>query len=58
MVSVAPTGPLVGERLVSAAVGAGGASTVKAKALEAEPPVGVTVTLVAPGGEARRARWP
>ena len=49
MVSVVPTGPLVGERLVRAAVGAGGASTVKARALEAAPPVGVTVTVVAPG---------
>ena len=48
MVSVAPTGPLAGERLVSAAVGAGGASTVKATALEAAPPVGCTVTVVAP----------
>ena len=32
MVSAAPTGPLVGERLVRATVGAGGASTVKATA--------------------------
>ena len=48
MVSVAPTAPLAGERLVSAAVGAGGASTVKATALEAAPPVGCTVTVVAP----------
>ena len=47
-VSVAPTGPLVGERLVSAAVGTVAGSTVKATALDAEPPVGVTVTVVAP----------
>ena len=49
MVSVVPTGPLVGERLVSTALAGVGASTVKARALEAAPPVGVTVTVVAPG---------
>ena len=48
IVNVVPTGPLAGVRLVRTAVGAGGASTVKATALEAAPPVGVTVTVVAP----------
>ena len=48
MVRVAPTGPLVGERLVRVAVGTVAASTVKASAFEAAPPVGVTVRLVAP----------
>ena len=47
--SVLPAMPVVGKRLVSTGADAGGASTVKASALEDEPPAGVTVTVVAPG---------